>query len=102
MAVDFAADLAFIFNDVMATPATIKNGATVLRTAQVIFDNSLGPLAVFDVEVEAGMQKVRLQTADLAGVILGTHTIVINSITYRITKRDDGDGTGLSTIWLKK
>jgi hypothetical protein len=98
---DQAADLAFIFNDVMAVAASIKSGNTEIRAARVIFDNSLGPLAVFDQEVEAGSQKVRIQTTDLASVVLGTHTMVISSVIYRITKRND-DGTGVSTVWLKK
>lgn len=101
MAFDSAADLAFIFNDVMAQPATIKNGGTTVRTVPVIFDNSLDTVSVFDQEVTAGSQKVRVRTTDLAGIVAGQHTMVIDSVTYRITK-PKADGNGVSTLWLKK
>lgn len=83
-----------------AVEATIKNGSTTVRTAKVIFDSIAGPLDVLAAEVQAGSPKARIKTDDLAGVVLNTHTIVINSVTYRIVGRED-DGTGVSTILLK-
>jgi len=85
-----------------AVTGTIKTsaGATV-RTAPVIWTNALQPLQLFDAQIEAAQPSLLIQTADLAGVVVGSHTITVGAVTYRIVERVDG-GTGTSTLKVRK
>lgn len=92
----------FFDTDEHAVQATIKTsvGATV-RTAPVIWTNALGPLQVFDQQLETAQPSLLIQTANLAGVVLNEHTITVSAVTYRIIDRSD-DGTGVSTLKVRK
>lgn len=100
----FTEDLSPLFDTTFghAVPGTIKTaaGATV-RTANVIWTNTLQGLAIFDQEIEASQPSLVIQTADLAGVVLNQHTITVDGTQYRIIDRKD-DGTGVSTLKVRK
>src|SRR5215831_3421636 len=97
----FTEDLSPFFDTTYghAVTGTIKtSGGVTVRTAPVIWTNTLQGLAVIaDIEVEAVLPSLVIRTADLAGVVLNQHTITIDGATYRITDRNDG-GTGTSTL----
>lgn len=97
----FTEDLGQFFDlDEFAVAAVIKTavGATV-RTINVIFNDPLQEVAIFDADVESNLSFVQCRTVDLAGVT-HNHTMTIDSILYRIVKIN-GDGTGLSTVQLR-
>jgi hypothetical protein len=97
----FTEDLAQFFDqDDFAVAAIIKSGATVIRTISVIFNTPTQEVAVFDTAVEGNLPFVQCRTSDLAGVTK-SHTMTVSNVVYRIGERED-DGTGLSTVQLRK
>ncbi|HEV2706247.1 MAG TPA: hypothetical protein VGV59_10010 [Pyrinomonadaceae bacterium] len=98
----FSENLTQFFDlDEFAVEATIKTaaGATV-RTVNVIFNTPQQAVEVLDAGVEAGVPFVECRTSDLDGVT-HKHTMTISSVVYRVVKIDD-DGTGVSTVQLRK
>ncbi len=85
-----------------AVAATIKTsaGATV-RSINVILTSALAGLQILGAEAIASEPSVLCKTADLAGVVLNSHTITIGAVTYRIVDRKD-DGTGVTTLQIRK
>lgn len=92
-------DLSTFFEDFGKT-AVVKNGSTVIRTINVIFNNPVEGVSVFDAQVETNVPHAICQKEDLAGVRHG-YTMTIDSVAYPITKINS-DGTGISIVEFGK
>lgn len=95
-------DLTPFFNlDEHAVEAALKTpeGAAV-RTVKVILSLPVGEMAVGTGEVAHLQPTFQCATADLAGV-KKDYIAVIAAVTYRVVRREN-DGTGVSTVWLRK
>jgi hypothetical protein len=89
-----AADrLSMLSTDDFGTAATI--GAS---TVYGIFDDEHE--AIFDGDVGTTAPQFTCRTADVASVVRGT-SVVINSITYKVTALEP-DGTGMTVLILSK
>lgn len=95
-------DLSIFFNpDEHATPALLKTPAGVaLRTINVILALPVGEVAVGAGEVTHLQPSFQAPTADLAGV-RANYIAEVAGVTYYVVRREN-DGTGLSTVWLRK
>ncbi len=91
-------DLSLFFED-FAVPAIVKNGATVIRTINVILSTPTQEIEIFDAGAEINVPFAQCRTSDLVGVKHG-FTMTINSVVYRIGDKVE-DGTGVSTVQLK-
>ena len=97
----FTEDLSQFFDqDDFAVAAIVKTGATVIRTINVIFNNPVQGVNVFDASVETNVPHAICQTADLADVRHG-YTMTIDSVVYPIVQINS-DGTGMSVMELGK
>lgn len=95
-------DLTPFFNlDEHAIEATIKTPAGVLvRTVKVILSLPVGEVAVGDGEVAHLQPTFQAPTAQLTGV-KKEYIVEAGGDTYRVVRREN-DGTGLSTVWMRK
>lgn len=96
-------DLSIFFNtDEHAVAATFKtDGGALVREANVIFS-----LPVQEMQVGAGQGVGQLQpslqcpTADAEGV-KKNYVVEVSGGTFRVVRKES-DGTGISTVWLRK
>ena len=96
-------DLSIFFNaDEHAVAATFKTGdGALVREANVILS-----LPVQEMQVGAGAGVEHLQpslqcpTADVEGV-KKNYIVEVGGSTFRVVRRES-DGTGLTTVWLRK
>lgn len=95
-------DLTPFFNlDEHATEAIIKTPAGVLvRTVKVILSLPVGEVAVGDGEVAHLQPTFQAPTAQLTGVNKD-YIVEAGGFAYRVVRREN-DGTGLSTVWMRK
>jgi hypothetical protein len=101
-------DLTPFFNtDEHAVEATMQTPQGVLvATANVIFSTPVGELQVGAGEVAHLQPTFQAPTAELTGVKKDYIVRIWNEAesveeTYRVVRREN-DGTGLSTVWLRK
>lgn len=83
-----------------AVTATLKTSAgATIRTANVIFTDPLGNVAVGETDVEGPLPFIECKQADLSGV---DHSckVTIGATTYRIVRKA-GDG-GIAVLLLQK
>lgn len=95
-------DLSVFFNPgEFAVAATLKTPeGTPLRTINVILSLPVGELAVGAGEVAHLQPTFQCPTADLEGV-RKDYIAEIGADTFRVVRRES-DGTGVSTVWLRK
>jgi hypothetical protein len=94
MGVESAEDrLSFLDPDEFGIAATVGTA-----TVYGIFDDAHE--AIFDDEVGTTAPQFVCRTADVTSVVRGT-SIVINSVTYKVTAVEP-DGTGMTTLVLSK
>jgi hypothetical protein len=95
-------DLSLFFNtDEHAVEAVIKTSAgTLVATVNVILSLPVGEVAVGAGEVAHLQPTFQAPTAQLAGV-KKDYIVETGGSTYRVVRREN-DGTGLSTVWMRK
>ena len=95
-------ELTLFFNpDEHAVTATISTPAGVLvREVNVIFSKPVGEIQVGTAEVTSLQPSFQAPTAELQGV-KANYIVTIEGETFRVVRREN-DGTGLSTVWLRK
>lgn len=85
-----------------AVAVTIKRAdGTTLRTANVIIDTPTREEQMFDGRVTAGTPSATGRTADL-GDVRREWTLTAGSTVYEVTAPPADDGTGVSTVKLRK
>jgi hypothetical protein len=95
-------DLSVFFDtDEHAVEAVIQTPQGVLvRTVNVILSLPVGEVAVGAGEVAHLQPSFQAPTAELAGV-KKDYIVETGGSTYSVVRREN-DGTGLSTVWLRK
>lgn len=95
-------DLTTFFNlDEHAVAATISTPAGVpVREVNVILSKPVGEVALGAGEVTSLQPSFQAPTAGVQGV-KANYIVTIEGETFRVVRREN-DGTGLSTVWLRK
>lgn len=94
-------DLSQFFNeDDFAVEAIITLSNNSQKTVNVIFSAQTMDVAVYDTEIVADTPNFLAASADIAELKDGS-PVTIGGKNYKVKKVTD-DGTGLSTVYLKK
>jgi hypothetical protein len=99
----FDEDLSLFFDTGdFAVAAVLKDAAGAeLRTANVIIETPTREAELLGGDVMQGTPSATARTADLDGVRRG-YTLTVGAAVYAVTEPPEDDGTGVSTLRLRK